>query len=62
MQKYGLSVVEAAERAGVCRRLIYQAIGSGALPAVKCGRRTIILAPALDAWLASQTPYPGSSR
>jgi len=53
------SVAEACTVSRQGRTAIYEAINSGALRAVKRGRRTIILADDLRAWLA-QLPAIGS--
>jgi excisionase family DNA binding protein len=50
-QKLALSVDEAARRADTCRDKIYCAINAGKLRARKNGRRTLILASDLEAYL-----------
>ena len=45
------TVADAVRVAGVGRSKLYQAIGSGALPAHKLGQRTLILAADLRTWL-----------
>jgi len=50
-QKLALSVDEAARRADTCRDKIYGAINTGKLRARKNGRRTLILASDLEAFL-----------
>jgi excisionase family DNA binding protein len=50
-QKTAYSVDEAARRADTCRDKIYGAINAGKLTARKNGRRTLILADDLDAYL-----------
>ena len=50
-QAEGLTILEAKARAGVGRSLIYEEIKSGRLRARKLGRRTLILAADLSAWL-----------
>ena len=47
----GMSPDEAAKVAGVGRTMIFNEIRRGRLPARKCGRRTIITDPDLEAWL-----------
>ena len=47
----GLSVKEAAEKSGVGRSTIYEAIASGKLKARKLGRRTIVLEADRREWL-----------
>ena len=49
--KIALTVAEAARASGLSRSLLYVAIGSGALRARKCGRRTLVLARDLSAWI-----------
>lgn len=46
-----LSIEEATKQSKLGRTKIYELIRSGALPARKCGRRTIILAVELEAAL-----------
>jgi excisionase family DNA binding protein len=46
-----LSIEEASKQSKLGRTKIYELIKSGALPARKCGRRTIILAAELEAAL-----------
>lgn len=50
-QKMAFSVDEAARRADTCRDKIYGAINAGKLRARKNGRRTLILASDLEAYL-----------
>jgi excisionase family DNA binding protein len=52
-QPEALTIVEAKVRAGCGRLMIYQEIQSGRLRARKLGRRTLILAADLSAWLAN---------
>jgi hypothetical protein len=49
--KLGFSLKEAAHVSGLSRSLLYVAIGQGALPARKCGARTLILAADLRRFL-----------
>jgi excisionase family DNA binding protein len=47
-----VSVKEAARRAGVSRRTIYEALTSGALPSLRIGRRRLVRLAALRTYLA----------
>jgi excisionase family DNA binding protein len=47
------SVPDACSLSGLGRTSLYEAIRSGALRAVKCGRRTLILDDDLRRWLQS---------
>ena len=51
--RLAVSPVEAGRLAGVGRTTIYKAIGSGALPSLKIGRRRLILVCSLTDWLAT---------
>lgn len=52
---------EAAKLCGIGRTRLYEAIRAGQLPAHKFGRRTVILAESLRAFLDSLEPIrPGS--
>lgn len=51
--KRGLSIIEAGNRIGCGRSLIYDLIRDGKLPARKVGARTIILAEDIDAFIAA---------
>jgi hypothetical protein len=55
----GLSIVAAAEIAGIGRTKIFEFIGTGALPARKVGKRTIILRGDLMAFL-DELPRAGA--
>jgi hypothetical protein len=51
LPKLAHSVADAAYMSGLSRSSLYLAIRSGALPAKKCGRRTLILHESLLAFL-----------
>jgi excisionase family DNA binding protein len=53
MDKRALTINEFCDRYGICRETAYQQIRIGKLRAVKLGRRTVLLAPDVDAWAAS---------
>jgi excisionase family DNA binding protein len=53
---------EAKASAGVGRSTLYAAIASGKLPARKLGRRTLIMADDLKAWLTSLPKVQPSKR
>jgi excisionase family DNA binding protein len=46
-----LTINDACRAAGLGRTTLYAALKSGALPARKCGRRTLILAADLEQFL-----------
>ena len=51
--KMAYSVIEACKQVGVSRTHLYGEIKDKRLPVRKCGRRTLIRAEDLDAWLAN---------
>ena len=53
MDNRALTINEFCDRYGICRETAYQQIRTGKLRAVKLGRRTVLLAPDVDAWAAS---------
>ena len=53
MNNRALTINEFCDRYGICRETAYQQIRTGKLRAVKLGRRTVLLAPDVDAWAAS---------
>ncbi len=55
--KISFTVEEVCTATGIGRTKIYEAIGSGVLPAKKWGKRTLILKSDLEAFLAGLDPY-----
>ena len=53
MERIAYTVAEAIEALGIGRTTLNAAIGSGELKTRKLGRRTLILARDLDAWLGA---------
>ena len=47
------SIVEFGGLTGLCRTRVFQEIKEGRLAALKCGRRTLIPAAEVEAWIAS---------
>ena len=47
----GLSIAEVAKRLSVSERHIHRLIRQGQLPSIRIGRRRVILASAISAWL-----------
>jgi excisionase family DNA binding protein len=58
--RFALTIAEAKLAAGVGRSTLYEAISTGRLPARKLGRRTLILADDLRAWLERLPPVKPS--
>ncbi|QCO04236.1 helix-turn-helix domain-containing protein [Azospirillum argentinense] len=54
VEKIGYSVEEAVAASSVGRSLLYEEIRAGKLRATKIGRRTVILADDLKAWLSAR--------
>ncbi|TWA73734.1 excisionase family DNA binding protein [Azospirillum brasilense] len=54
VEKIGYSVEETVVASSVGRSLIYEEIRAGKLRATKIGRRTVILADDLKAWLQAR--------
>jgi excisionase family DNA binding protein len=51
-----LKIEQVIAYAGIGRTKIYQEINAGRLKAIKAGRRTLIMADSLNAWLAALPP------
>ena len=58
MEKLAYSIREVVEAGGGSRTVVYEAINTGTLKAKKRGKRTIILADDLIAYLKSLPDYP----
>jgi len=56
-----MSAAEASRATGIRRQAINQAVRDGTLPASQIGRRTVILASDLEAWIA-KLPRPTRRR
>lgn len=56
--KLSLSVEEVQELSGLGRTQIYQLLNTGAIPAKKLGKRTLVLRSDLETFLASLESYP----
>ena len=55
--KISLTIEEVCEATGLGRTKIYEAIGTGALPAKKWGKRTLILKSDLDTFISGLGAY-----
>ncbi len=53
LPKRAYSIPEVCEQASIGRTRLYSEISNGRLRTVKCGRRTLIRAEDMDAWLRS---------
>ena len=49
------SIAEFKSLTGLCKTRVFEELKAGRLVAVKCGRRTLIPAAEVEAWLASLT-------
>lgn len=58
--KKAYSVREVCKICGIGRSTFYVALGTGALTAVKLGRRTLVPAESLDSWINSLPTVPVS--
>ncbi len=58
VEKMSYSVPETAQAVGTCPAMIYRAINSGKLKALKFGKRTLITPEAIKEWLAGMDQYP----
>lgn len=58
VKKVCYSVSQTAQAADTCPAMIYRAINSGKLKALKFGKRTLITPEAIKEWLAGMDPYP----
>jgi excisionase family DNA binding protein len=52
-ERLTVTIKDACRRSGLSRTRIYEAIGSGELQAIKCGRRTLIKFQDLEGWIDS---------
>jgi excisionase family DNA binding protein len=51
-QKLGYSVTELSKLVGICERKIWEEIKKNKLQAARIGKRVVIRASAVDAWLS----------
>lgn len=56
MEPIAYTIDDVTKALGIGRTKLYEAIGSGQLPARKFGRRTLILATDLQEWLSRLPP------
>ena len=54
MRPVSMSVNDACRYIGVGRTKLYDLIGSGEVPVIKIGRRTLVLTDAVDGFIARQ--------
>ncbi len=59
--KISLSIEEVCAATGLGRTKIYEAVGAGALPAKKWGKRTLILKSDLEAFLNGLDAYSATA-
>lgn len=52
-----MNIKEVCEATGLGRTKVYEAIGTGALPAKKWGKRTLVLKADLEAFISSLGAY-----
>jgi excisionase family DNA binding protein len=60
MEAITLTIPDAVKASGASRTSIYEALRQGKLTALKHGKRTLIPADALKAWLSSMPAYQPS--
>ena len=60
MEPIALTIPDAVKASGASRTAIYEALRQGKLIALKHGKRTLIPADALKAWLSSMPAYQPS--
>jgi excisionase family DNA binding protein len=58
MDKITFSINELAKQTGLSRTKIYQEIAAGRIRIVKVGRRTLVPASAVQAWLDRLSEHP----
>jgi excisionase family DNA binding protein len=62
MENRALTIDQFCDRYGICRETAYHQIRTGKLRARKLGRRTVLLAPDVDAWAERLPDFRAAGR